>query len=420
MIENESNNSKLLDHLFRHQSGKMVAVLTRIFGLSNLELIEDAVQDTFIKAMSKWQMQLPDQPEAWLMTAAKNRAIDLMRSGKVQSDHLSKVTHGSMVNAIDDLFENHQIQDSQLRMIFTACHPELSQSEQIAFALKAISGFGDKEIATALLSKTDTIKKRLSRARKIIKEKDIQFSIPDKRELPDRLDKVYNVLYLLFNEGYHSAGAGKLIRKEVCFEAIRLAKLLLEQKEIRTGKGYALFSLFCFHGARIDSRLSQNEEVIELKLQDRSKWNDDLIELGNHSLNKAMDFESISKYHLEAAVLGEHLNASTFEETNWDNILNYYNELMCNFPSEINALNIAITMIQLKSLDKASDVLKRIDPLKLGQRSYLYYATKAALDHETNDSAAAMENIQLALDLVKNEQEKAFLLRRLTAYKNLS
>lgn len=208
-----------MDHLFRHHYGKMVSVLTRIFGLAHLETIEDAIQDTFIKALSAWRKQQPEYPEAWLTQAAKNRVLDIFRKLKSEKQRAHSFSSGMEARAINELFLDTEIKDSQLRMIFTACHPSLAPSEQIAFSLKTISGFSTREIASALLTKEETVKKRLSRARKTIKSRELSFEIPSGKELPKRTSSVLEVLYLIFNEGFHSNRTDILIRKELCSES---------------------------------------------------------------------------------------------------------------------------------------------------------------------------------------------------------
>ena len=206
-------DSKLIDHLFRHHSGKMVSVLTRIFGLSHLEIIEDAIQDTFIKASITWRNQIPDNPKAWLTQAAKNRVLDIFRKLKTEKRHFPNFNLEKNTLAIDDFFLDTEIEDAQLRMIFTACHPSLDSRDQISFALKTVSGFSIKEIASALLTKDDTIKKRLTRARKTISKSQLKFQIPQGNELPIRLNRVMEVLYLIFNEGFHSNKKEKINSK---------------------------------------------------------------------------------------------------------------------------------------------------------------------------------------------------------------
>ena len=188
----------MVDHLFRHHYGKMVAILTRFFGLSHIETIEDAIQDTFIKATLQWRKQQPDNPEAWLTKVAKNRTIDLLRSIKAEKNRVDKMTTGAASLQINELFLDHEIEDSQLRMIFVACHPSLKPKDQIAFALKTISGFNTKEIAASLLTNEKTIAKRIQRAIKTIINNGIQFVFPAPKQLDRRLNRVMEVIYLTF------------------------------------------------------------------------------------------------------------------------------------------------------------------------------------------------------------------------------
>lgn len=400
---------KLVDHLFRHQYGKMVAILTRIFGLSNLETIEDAVQDTFIVAMHKWRNILPENPEAWLTLAAKNRAIDLLRKIKAEQTRIGKIESGTFSISFNELFLDHEIEDSQLRMIFTACHPSLHPKEQIAFALKTISGFNTKEIASALLLKEETIKKRLTRARKLVSQKNISFEIPKHGDLLRRLDRVLEVIYLTFNEGFHSNGKQLLIRKDLCGEAIRLIKIVLSKKDLRIGKVYALFALMCFHASRLDSRIGSAGEILDLKNQDRSKWYFPLIRIGNDAMIKAVEDGSFTSYHYEAAIAGEHIKAKTFDDTDWEKMLLWYENLYTLQPSPLGLLNKSIVLIQLNRLDAAKDILNTIESKDLEQRAYLYYATLSEYCKENKNIKDAIENLDIAISMVANKTEKAYL-----------
>ncbi len=399
----------IVDHLFRHQYGKMVSTLVRLFGFSHLEIIEDAVQDTFIKAMQYWRNELPDNPEGWLTQAAKNRAIDLLRKIKNEGNRLEQIETNISIDSIEEVFLEHQIEDNQLRMIFTACHPQLNPKDQIAFALKTISGFSDKEIATALLLKHETVKKRLTRARKTIQNKGISFSIPHKRDMGKRIGLVHEVLYLIFNEGFHSIKTDAIVRKELCGEAIRLASLLLKKEHLRTGEGYALFGLFCFHAARLDSKLSDHETLLDLKNQDRTKWHIPLIQLGNDAMNQSMKYNVISTFHIEAAIAAEHLNAPSFEATNWEKILGYHKMLHEKNPSDYSIMNIAVVLLQLHQLEESFSLLQQIHPNKLEKRSYLYYGIIAEYYILKGNKKEAIKNLDIALEKVSNLFEKKYL-----------
>lgn len=403
---------KIVDHLFRHQHGKMVAILSRFFGLSHIETIEDAVQDTFIKATLQWRNQIPENPEAWLTKVAKNRTIDLLRSLKAEKNRFEKTNLQTHSIPSKGVFLDHEIEDSQLRMIFVACHPILKPEEQIVFALKTISGFSLKEIAAALLIKEETIKKRLSRAKKVIIKNDIRFDFPPAHEVQKRLDRVMEVIYLTFNEGFHSTNKTRLIRKDLCGEAIRLAKLLLKNEKFRSGNLYALFALMCFHSSRLDSKINSSNEIVNIKEQDRSKWYFPLVKIGNTAMNKAMQYEGLSIYHYEAAIAAEHLKAKTFKNTDWNKILNWYTKLYQLQPTVFTYLNIAIINIQLHEFAKAKQVLDSVVIPDLGQRAYLYYACYGEYYVKKGEPAKAVHFIEKAIQNTSNDLERQYLIKR--------
>ncbi|MDC7997534.1 RNA polymerase sigma factor [Gilvibacter sediminis] len=409
-------DSQVVDHLFRHQYGKMIAVLTNFFGLSHLELIEDAVQDTFVKATQQWRKQIPENPEAWFIKSAKNRTIDLLRKVKADQLRSEKLAHGAASIHLNDLFLDHEIEDSQLRMIFVACHPELAPDEQLAFALKTISGFSLKEIAAALLTKEETIKKRLSRARKKVVEKKIRFEFPDKAQIPTRLQGVLRVIYLIFNEGFHSTKREALIDRELCGEALRLNQLVLKKEMLRSGSSYALFGLLCFHASRLESKLSEDGQLIDLESQDRSLWHFPLIKVGNDAMNKAVTYPDQSIYHLEAAIAAEHLKAKSFKDTNWRAILEHYKKLQKLNPSELNRLNIIIVLLQLQKYELVLGQLSTIDESQLNQRAYLLWATWADFHFKMDDKKSALKYMDKALETVNNTLEKHYLLQKRNDY----
>lgn len=403
---------QLIDHLFRHHYGKMVAVLTRIFGLQHLETIEDAVQDTFLSASQKWKQTQPENPEAWLTTAAKNRVLDIFRKIKAEKTRNLKLNSGLQTIAIRELFLDEEIADSQLRMIFTACHPALDAKDRIAFALKTVSGFSTKEIAASLLIKEETIKKRLVRARKRISNKGLSFEIPQGQDLQPRLATVHEVLYLIFNEGFHSNHAEILIRKELCAEAMRLIKIILESPTTRSSVGYALFALMAFHAARIDSRQDKEGNIIDLKHQDRKSWHFPLVRLGNDLMEKAVETEVFTPYHYEAAIAAEHIKAVNFEKTDWNKILHWLNRLYDINPSSLTRLNIAVVKLQLGELEAAFQAVKDLSISSLEQRAYLYYAFLSEYYVQKGQMELAHQAIDTALLQVSNKIEKQYLQQK--------
>ena len=403
---------KVVDHLFRHHCGKMVAILTRFFGLSYIETIEDAVQDTFIKATSQWRTKIPDNPEGWLNRVAKNRTIDILRSIQAEKNRNLSITTGASSLQIDELFLDHEVADSQLRMIFVACHPSLHPSEQIAFALKTISGFSTKEIAAALLTKEETIIKRLTRAKKSIRENNIQFKYPAPEAIPERMVRVMEVIYLTFNEGFHSTNKEKLIKEDLCGEAIRLCQLLLKKEQFRSGSLYALFALLCFHMSRLESKVSSDNQIVNLKHQDRTKWYFPLIKMGNSAMLKAMDYDDTSVYHYEAAIASEHLNAKTFKDTNWKNISYWYDQLYTFEPNMFTLLNHATVCLQLTDFEKTHQLLKIIDVAELGQRAYLYYGCYAEYYMKIGEKDSSISFLDKALAETTNSLERDFLINK--------
>ncbi|EWH14566.1 ECF subfamily RNA polymerase sigma-24 subunit [Cellulophaga geojensis KL-A] len=390
----------------------MVSILIRIFGLKHIELIEDAVQDTFAKATVQWRKKVPDNAEAWFTTAAKNRVIDLLRKLDADKSRIEKLNYSASAIAFNNLFEKEEIQDSELRMIFTACHPKLDPKDQIAFALKTIGGFSSSEIATALLLKPETVKKRLTRAKQTILKRKLNFELPAKKQLQSRLHNVLEVVYLIFNEGFHSNHNKLLVRKELCGEALRLTKLILRKEQFRCGASYALFSLLCLNSSRLGAKVDENFNSIDLKNQDRSKWYLPLINLGVNALEKANEYPDFSTYHIEAAIVTEHIKAPTFEATNWKQILELYKQLEQHQENTIVSLSIAVVFIQLNEPQNAYLILQKLEPNALEQRSYLFYGVKAKYYQCVGNIDKAISYLNTAIESVPNFAEKTYLIKK--------
>ena len=415
---------KLTDHLFRHEAGKMIAVLTRIFGFHNVDLVEDVVQEAFAKALNEWRFKMPDNPSGWLIQVAKNKAIDIVRRQRYQKDFASELStllksEYTASPVIENLFLDHEIQDSQLQMIFACCHPSLDVEDQIALTLKSCSGFGTAEIASALLSNAGTIKKRLQRARTFLSENKIRLDIPSGNELRKRLDAVLRTLYLLFNEGYNSSSKDELIRKDLCEEAIRLSLLLTRHPIIHEPKCYALVSLLCLLSSRFDARLDNNAEIILLEDQDRSKWNTDLINIGLGYFQRSMRGDELTEYHLQAAIVVEHTIAGSFTNTNWHRILALYDMLIdCNH-SPVVLLNRAIVVSKISGPAKAIEEISRIPGVeKFLQTHYLFPAVMAEMARQSGDTARSLTLLVQAEDLTSSPTEKKLIRRKIEALRD--
>lgn len=391
----------------------MVAILVKIFGPSHLATIEDALQDTFLKASLQWRQEMPHNPEAWFIAAAKNRVLDLLRQIRAREQREADFPHSSVAREINEYFLDHEVEDSQLRMLFLACNVSFSRSEQICFALKTISGFSQKEIANALLEKEETIKKRLQRARQKIKAEQISLSYPAPSQIEDHLQGVQQIIYLIFNEGFHSNRRDSLINKDLCGEALRLCKLLLSKENFRSGAIYALFALLCFNSSRLESKVS-NQEIVDLKNQDRSQWYLPLIQLGRDSLMRSLaDFEDRSAYHYEALIAYEHIKASSFEATDWSAILDYYQQLYKLLPHDAVLLSRASVLLQMNKFEAARQTLNQIEASKLAGRAYLYEAAWAELYSADSQWKQAKAHLQKAIKSCSNQLEQDYLNKKL-------
>jgi RNA polymerase sigma factor (sigma-70 family) len=417
---NEDSPQQLVDHLFRHEAGKMIAVLTRIFGFHNLEMVEDVVQETFLKALQAWKYQpLPDNPSGWLMRVARNKAIDLIRRQQKLSsisDELSRQLQSDTEHTIGHFFLDTEIADSQLRMIFTCCHPALNQEDQIALTLKTVSGFGVQEIAKALVSNDATIQKRLYRAKEFIKKNEIRFEIPIGPSLHERLETVYTVIYLLFNEGYNSIKADELIRYDLCAEAMRLCKLLEEHRVGNAPSTFALLSLMCFQASRFDSRIGDDNSIILLEQQDRNKWDKELIRMGYYYLDQSSAGDHLSIYHIESAIAAEHCLSPDFQSTNWKSLLKLYDCLLEQKPVPVVQLSRAIVLAQLDDLPAAIDIVLDIPGIDdLLKHHHLYSAALGELYAKAGNAAEARRHLEAAYRLTPSLAEKKLFREKIAA-----
>jgi RNA polymerase sigma factor (sigma-70 family) len=410
--------TQLVDHLFRHQSGKMIAVLTRIFGIHNLEMIEDVVQESFLRAIHTWTFkQLPDNPAGWLMQVARNRAIDIIRRQQLfqqYSRELANELQHETEHTVQQFFSEAEIADSQLRMIFACCHPALKEEDQVALTLKTVSGFGVAEIAHALLSNEAVIQKRLYRAKQYLKDQQIALEIPAGGELASRLNIVYTVLYLLFNEGYHSQNADELIRKDLCAEAMRLCFLLTEHKTGKQPTTFALLALMCLQASRFESRMDENNTIILLQHQDRSTWNKALIQKGYEYLNLSSQGDVLTVYHLESAIAAEHCMAASFAETNWQRMLQLYDMLLEQKRTGLVILNRSIVLMQLNRTQEALQEIWQINDIEhLITTQYIFPAVLGELYIQSGDDHNAGKFLQQALSLTTSQAEKKLIAAKL-------
>lgn len=409
--------NKLIDHLFRHEAGKMAAVLTRLLGFQSLELAEDIVQETLLKAMSVWKIKgIPDNPSGWLYTVAKRKAIDAIRKHRMQAEHHREIhqllkSEWTLAPTISSHFANDEIQDSQLRMMFACCHPAIPYESQIALTLKTLCGLSLQELANCFLTSTEVISKRLYRAREKIRESNVTLETPAPAEVPGRLGAVLHTIYLLFNEGYNSSHPDELIRHDLCEEALRLCLLLTRQPSTDTSDTKALLALMCFQASREDARIAADGSITLLKDQDRSKWNRPLIERGNYYLEKAREDAQPSVYVLEAAIASCHSCAPAFADTDWTLIHELYTLLALVNPGPIVSLNLAIALGYSESPMAGLNALQQIKGL---EDHYLFHAALGDFHAMNNDVASAKIHYARAAELTPSAAEKQLLALKIS------
>jgi RNA polymerase sigma factor (sigma-70 family) len=408
------------EHLFRRESGRMVAALTRIFGVHNLALAEDVAQDAFCRALEVWKVRgIPENPAAWLMTTAKNRALDVIRRERTARTFAPEMgrlleSEWTIAPVVDEAFAAHTIRDEQLRMMFSCCHPRLAEEAQVALILNILCGFGANEIANAFLAGRASIEKRISRGKKVLASARRLFDLSD-AEFSVRLSAVRRALYLLFNEGYHGASGESAVRVELCHEAMRLTALLREYPPAATPETDALGSLMCLHAARLPARLDSSGDLNPLIDQDRSRWDGGLVADGLALLERSASGRGVTAYHVEAAIAAAHASAPTLDETDWALIVSLYDRLMALEPSPVVALNRAIAIAQRDGAERGLEALHAIGDQKRLGRYPFYPATMGELELRRGNRDAAREHFQAALTLARNPTERRFLDKRVRA-----
>jgi RNA polymerase sigma factor (sigma-70 family) len=417
LVTQPENINKLTDRLFRHQSGKMISVLVRIFGTENFEAAEDVVQNTFMEALNVWKFKgIPENPEAWLFKVAKNKAIDFVRRNKFSMhydfndpDRALLKSEYTLTTVMDQLLDEEIVKDDSLRMMYACCHPEINEESQLTLILKTVCGFSTIEIARAFLTNEETITKRLYRTKEFFRARKIKPEIPSVESIKQRTASVLNAIYLLFNEGYNSTQDSEFIRNDLILEALALAKLLTENKHTNLPETFALVALICFHSARSDSRTNSSGEIILLADQDRSQWNQELINLGNDYMNRAATGDSISTYHLEAAIAYEHCIANDFSSTNWKRILELYDWLIKLAPSPVKELNKSAVILQLHGPLESLKYLEAISSKEKLENYYLFNSLLGEINLLLNRFEVADNYFSKAIQMTRSEAEKKLL-----------
>ena len=400
----------LIPHLFRTEYRKIVSVLCRHFGFDQIEIAEDIASDTFLTAAQTWGLKgMPQNATAWLYHVAKNKAKNYLQRHKIFENKIAP----AIKNIVPDFQDNeidlspHNINDSQLQMMFAICHPAISPEAQIGLSLRILCGFGIEEIADAFLTNKETINKRLFRAKEKLREEKINIELPGASEIDARLETVLRTIYLLFNEGYYSVSQNTTIRKDLCFEAIRLCTMLVENKETNKPQANALLALMCFHASRFEARINKNGELILYDEQDTNLWDADLISKGAYFLNCSSVGNKISKYHLEAAIAYWNTQKTDTKEK-WESILQLYNRLLQLEYSPIAALNRTYALSKANGKEVAISEAEKLN-LKNNQ---FYFALLGEL-YTGIDNIKAKQNFEKAISHAKTQTDKQTIQKKI-------
>ncbi len=417
---NASDVTGLIDHLFRRESGRLVAILTRRFGIAHLHLAEDVVQDSLVKAMQTWPYTgVPQNPSAWLLQTAKNRAFDhtrrstLWRGKQAELVPLVEDCAQAALTVPPPQFED-EIRDSQLRMMFVCGHPGLPPEAQVALILKILCGFGEKEIAAAFLVSEAAVTKRIVRARQYLREGGVAVELPPAAGLVARVDTVLQAIYLLFNEGYKASQGDSLLREDLCREAIRLGELLSAHPAGARPATHALLALMWLHAARLPGRTDDAGSLLLLVEQDRRLWDQAGIRRGLRYLAESGQGERVTRYHLEAGIAACHALAPEYLTTDWRQIVELYDQLLEMDDSPVVALNRAVAVAQLDGPHAGLRALDEIKNRVALERYHLWPAVAGQLWLETGETKRARECFLRASGHAALPAERALLKKKLT------
>lgn len=407
------------ENFFRRESGRLVSTLTRMLGVHHLALAEDAVQETLAAAVEVWAFRgVPDNPSAWLMTAARNRAVSQLRRERTArrfAPEIGRQADAEHADAGPGSPVAHlpaALRDDELRMMFSCCHSDIPEDAQVALVLSLLGGFSAHEVAGAFLVSLAAMEKRLSRAKKVLAGTRELFEL-GARDFEARLTAVQRALYLLFNEGYHGASPDAAVRLDLCREAMRLIALLVEHGPAATPATQALAALMALNAARLPARVDEAGDLTELSRQDRSRWDGRLIASGLELLEASARGDVVSEYHLEAAIAASHALAPSADETPWADIVELYDTLLRLRPSPVVALNRAVAVAEQLGPERGLEALRSIPDARRLSSYPFFPAALGELELRTGHVLEARAHFRAAHRLARNGAERTFLDRRL-------
>jgi RNA polymerase sigma-70 factor (ECF subfamily) len=413
MSEPRTDLRSLIDRLSRRESGRLVGALTRTLGAAGLSFAEDCVQDAFVAALDTWAARgVPSNPFAWLLTTARNRALDRLRRHAMTSALEPRVTE--WIEHLQAPADGDGLGDEELSLIVLCCDPALEEEARLALTLKTVCGFSVEEIARAFLATPDAIAQRLVRAKAKLRELDLQFTMPTGPGLRARIPSTLRTIYLMFNEGYSASDGDRLVREDLCEEALRLAVTIAWHRVGASPEAHALAALISFQHARRRARVADDGRPVLLKEQDRRLWDGATIARGFQHLSAAKSGTALTSYHLEAGIASVHAAAATWGNTDWAHLLSYYDGLMEIAPSPVVAINRAIALSMIKGPEAALSELEGLDGRKSIGRYLPYHMTVGDLEMRSGRRKAAREAFARALNLPMSQQERRLVEEKLS------